>query len=105
MSGSKIMIFDDMVLKVQPESEETENEYRIMKWLRGKVPVPEVMHYEKEEGMAYLLMTRVQGKQAYQTSGWTLQSAIEVLSIILMGYTVAMHIPALIQGIFLKNWG
>jgi len=62
MSGSKIMIFDDMVLKVQPESEETENEYRIMKWLRGKVPVPEVMHYEKEEGMAYLLMTRVQGK-------------------------------------------
>ncbi len=64
MSASKIMIFDDMVLKIQPEGAEAENERRIMKWLHGKIPVPELLACEQASGMSYLLMTKIQGKMA-----------------------------------------
>lgn len=64
MSGAAVMVFDDMVLKVQPCSGETENEYRIMKWLENKLAVPRVLAYEKEEGISYLLMTKMKGKMS-----------------------------------------
>ena len=40
LSGSQILLFDDMVLKIvkyRPENEET---VAVMRWLEGKLPVP-----------------------------------------------------------------
>lgn len=62
MSDSQVFMFEDMVLKIQPATEETENEVKICRWLDGRIPVPELLGYAVAEGRAYSLMTRVQGK-------------------------------------------
>ena len=38
MSDSQVLIFEDMVLKIQKSSRETENEAAMLKWLLGKLP-------------------------------------------------------------------
>lgn len=64
MSDSEVILFEDMVLKVQAADRmgEAANEYRMMQWLRGKLPVPEVIACEEEGGKNWLLMTRLPGK-------------------------------------------
>ena len=62
MSGSTVMCFDDMVLKIEPVSPESDNEHTMMKWLKGRLPVPEIICSHTENGMNYLLMTKAKGK-------------------------------------------
>lgn len=64
MSGSKVFVFDDMVLKIQKESKETENEVRVCNWLRGRLPVPEIIEYCVSDEISYCLMSRISGKMA-----------------------------------------
>jgi aminoglycoside phosphotransferase len=64
MSDSSVLILEDKVLKIQECSEEAENEYRMMLWLRGKVNIPRVLEYEIMEGKAYLLMSKCSGEMA-----------------------------------------
>lgn len=65
MSGSKIMIFDDSVLKiVNSQLENEEYVVQMMRWLDGKIPVSRVICYEKEDEYQYLLMSRVPGRMA-----------------------------------------
>ncbi len=61
-SGSEVRIYDDYVLKIQPRSPETDNEYQIVSWLNGSLPVPSIPIYEIHNGLAYTLMTRAEGK-------------------------------------------
>ena len=62
MSGSQVLIFDDMVLKIQPESAEALTEREMMRWLGGKLPVPDIICHEVVDGMSFLLMSRLSGK-------------------------------------------
>ncbi|MBP9019866.1 MAG: aminoglycoside 3'-phosphotransferase [Bacteroidales bacterium] len=64
MSDSTVIVFSDKVLKIQTISEEAENEFRVMEWLQGKLPVPKVLGYEKDDKKTYLLMTKVHGEMA-----------------------------------------
>lgn len=64
MSGSNVLLFEDMVLKIQPDNEEAENEYCMMQWLGGKLPVPEALCREKKDGKAYLLMSKMRGQMS-----------------------------------------
>lgn len=64
MSDSSVLLFHDKVLKIQPCSEESENEYRMMLWLRGKLPIPQVLAYEIADDKSYLLMSRCSGKMS-----------------------------------------
>ncbi len=64
MSGASVLLYDTKVLKIQEPGEEEENEYRILKYLRGKLPVPKVHAYEHTDGMSYLLMDRCEGEMA-----------------------------------------
>lgn len=64
MSDSQVLIFDDMVLKIQPESAEARTEREMMRWLSGKLPVPEIICHEVSDGMSYLMMSRVPGKMS-----------------------------------------
>ncbi|MCM1541370.1 MAG: aminoglycoside 3'-phosphotransferase [Blautia sp.] len=64
MSGSSIQIYADKILKIQEHNEESENEYRMMQYLRGKLPVPEVYAYETADGLSYLLMSKCPGQMA-----------------------------------------
>lgn len=62
MSGSEVLIFQKYVLKIQPRTIETDNEDAIVKWLGGSIPVPEILMYHVENGTAYTLMSRLEGK-------------------------------------------
>ena len=61
-SDSEVRIYRDYVLKIQPFQGETENEYAIVQWLNGRLPVPSVPAYCVENGMAYTLMSRIRGR-------------------------------------------
>ncbi len=66
-SNSQVFCFDDMVLKIENQREESDNEHRMMAWLAGKLPVPKVICSEKENGINYLLMSRINGKMLSST--------------------------------------
>ena len=74
-SGSRIFLFDDCVLKceklldqedseAEPFSEDKDKTVEVMRYLKGKLPVPEVLAYEKDEEYRYLLMSRIPGTVA-----------------------------------------
>lgn len=60
-SGAKVMLFDDMVLKIQPDSNAAGNEHQMTRWLQGRLPVPEIIEEAFVDGTRYLLMSRIQG--------------------------------------------
>lgn len=68
MSGSKVLMFEDMVLKIQEYNPEVENEYRICQWLKEKLPVPEILAWEtmddgpKKPLLNWCLMTKMPGQ-------------------------------------------
>ncbi len=70
LSDSTVMLFDDAVLKIEPLSKKGSadtgmaNAVKMMTWLKGKLPVPEVRCYEEENGYGYLIMSRIKGEMA-----------------------------------------
>jgi len=64
MSDSSILLFRDKVLKIQKTSRESENEYCMMLWLKGKLPVPKMLAHEQMDNTSYLLMSRCKGEMA-----------------------------------------
>lgn len=61
-SGSSILIFDDCVLKIlNSRLHNEESSVKVLNWLKGKLPVPEVLSFEKNGDYQYLLMTRIPG--------------------------------------------
>lgn len=60
-SASTVVVYDDMVLKIEPPSGETDHAVVMMRWLAGRVPAPVVLADESAEGLRYLLMSRVPG--------------------------------------------
>lgn len=64
MSGAAVRLYPHQVLKIQPATEEAENEANMLRWLTGKVPVPQVLAYEVKDGTSYLLMERCAGVTA-----------------------------------------
>ncbi len=68
MSGSTILLFDKMVLKIEKVSRSSVNEHRLLEWLGGRLPVPEIIEHETREGISFLLMTRLPGEMACSES-------------------------------------
>lgn len=64
MSKARVLIFDDCVLKIAPYEPKNEETVEVMRWLAGKLPVPEVLCYERDETHQFLLMSRLKGKMA-----------------------------------------
>ena len=67
MSDSLVIIFEDMVLKIQDSFVSMEKDMQVMQWLEGKIPVPQVIEYEKENGKEYLLMSKMSGEMSCET--------------------------------------
>ena len=61
LSGSQVLLFEDKVLKIQPAGKETRAEHAMMTWLEGKLPVPRCLYHAEENGLNYLLMTKIHG--------------------------------------------
>ena len=62
MSDSEVRIYRNHVLKIQPHSDETDNEYAISKWLNGRICIPEIQAYCVKDNTAYTLMSRAEGR-------------------------------------------
>lgn len=61
-SGSTILLFEDCVLKIlNSRLHNEESSVEVLNWLKGKLPVPEVLAFEKNGDYQYLLMTRIPG--------------------------------------------
>lgn len=67
MSGNQVLIFEDMVLKIEDSSAAMEQQVQMMQWLDGKVPVPQVIAYEVENRKSYLLMSKIGGDMSCDT--------------------------------------
>lgn len=61
-TDSKVFIYDDFVLKVQKTSNETKNEFEIMRKLNNKLPIPKIIEYVEQDGLSYTLMSRIKGE-------------------------------------------
>ena len=62
LSGSTVILFDDMVLKIEPHSAQTDGTVEMMRRLHDKLPIPQALEYAVENGKSFLLMTRIEGE-------------------------------------------
>ena len=67
MSGNQVLLFEDVVLKIGDNPTYMFEQVQMMQWLEGKIPVPQVLHYEEKNGKYYLLMSRIGGKMSCDT--------------------------------------
>ncbi len=61
-SKANVLLFEDRVLKIEQDCSSAANEHRMMRWLQGKLPVPQIIAEDFIEGTRYLLMTRMPGE-------------------------------------------
>ena len=64
MSGSTVLTYEKWVLKMEPATEWALRTVDMMRWLQGKLPVPEVICHEVVDGKSFLLMSKVTGKMS-----------------------------------------
>lgn len=48
-SDSEVIIFEDMVLKIEKSCNHSYREYEALKWLADKLSVPEIIAFEKSD--------------------------------------------------------
>lgn len=63
-SGARVLISDEFVLKIDTQSSDLKHTYKMLKWLSGKLLVPQIVHYEEENFLSFLLMTKLEGQMA-----------------------------------------
>ena len=61
LSGSAVHIYDDCVLKIQPFSVETDNEYNLLQFFSQRDLSPRVIAREVVDGVDFLLMEKCRG--------------------------------------------
>ena len=67
LSGNQVLIFEDMVLKIEDDVTAMNEQVELLRWLDGKLQVPEVLAYEVLDRKSYLLMSRIAGEMSCDT--------------------------------------
>lgn len=60
-SDSRVYILDDAVLKIENAGDNADREADALRWLYGKLPVPKTIAFAKENGVNFLLMSKMHG--------------------------------------------
>ena len=55
---------DELYLKIEKSDSLIKREYDILKWLSGKLPVPEIKYFDEYNGWSYMLTTAIKGYKA-----------------------------------------
>ena len=53
---------DSFYLKIARADSDIRREYRLLAWMNGKLPVPQIRYWHEHDGLAYLLMSELPGK-------------------------------------------
>ncbi len=61
-SDATVLMYEDRVLKVQPEGDMAAGEHRMLRYLQGRLNVPRIIAEEQADGMRYLLMSQMHGR-------------------------------------------
>ena len=61
-SNSTVVLFEEMVLKIERVSRSSEHELELLGWLEGKLPVPKIIAAERQNGYSFLLMSKMPGE-------------------------------------------
>ena len=93
MSGNQVLIFEDMVLKIEEKSEAVERQVQMMQWLEGKIPVPKVIAYEVEDEKSYLLMSKVSGVMSCDV--YYLENPQELLNVLTSGLKMLWEVDVM----------
>ena len=64
MSNSTILLYANMVLKIEKVSRTSVNEKMLLEWLDGKLPVPEIIEHIIQDEYSFLLMSGMSGEMA-----------------------------------------
>ncbi len=80
LSGSEIRLYEDRVLKIEKVSDQAASLPEMLRFLTGKLPVPELLACEEKDGFQYLLMSRILGDMTC-TPKW-MERSDELLPII-----------------------
>ena len=67
LSQSQVLMFPNMVLKIEKYSKNADETVQMMKWMDGKIPVPKVLCHEVCGEYQYLLMSKIEGKMSCNT--------------------------------------
>ena len=57
-SDSNVLLFENMVLKIEKTGVQSNREYEAIKWLNGRLPVPQIVAFDGINNYNYLLMSR-----------------------------------------------
>lgn len=68
MSAASVLLFEDYVLKIRPEGGMDTRDTEVLCWMHSRLPVPEVVAHEIQDGKDWLLMTRIRGKMLSDSS-------------------------------------
>ena len=68
LSGAKVLIFEDSVLKISSSPDEMRKEAELLSWLEGRLPAPKLLLFGEENAEGYLLMSRIEGEMACSES-------------------------------------
>ena len=63
-----MLIFDDYVLKIRPKDGIDTGDAGLIRWIAGRLPVPEIAAHEITDGKDWLLMTRIRGRMLCDSS-------------------------------------
>ncbi len=63
-SDSTVFVFKDAVLKIEETGENANRELAALKWLADKLPAPKIIESAQENGLNYILMSKLTGTMA-----------------------------------------
>ena len=64
MSDSTLLLFDEVVLKIEKTSRSSKHEKLLLSWLDGKLPVPKIIEAVTQDSYSFLLMSKLPGEMA-----------------------------------------
>lgn len=81
MSGAEIIVFDNSVLKIENTCHQSDKESTVLSWLNSKLPVPQIIEFDKQNGKNFLLMSKLKGEMVCSENNMkSVQKMIKVLA-------------------------
>ena len=72
MSGSSILVFEKMVLKIEKTGRSSEHEKTLLAWLENKLPVPKIIETTDSDGYSFLLMSKLDGDMPVRVTAFSI---------------------------------